>query len=173
MKNLLIAAGAGALLVVAQTAVSAAHNPLDRVGATAKDLVAARVLATETTAGPDYTAFADRPVRFDAGLDEVNTAKPEGEPIAGRSPAKPGPDTGAREPVVADRLSSEPTSYNSLISQSTTPSPKGTYSRYWGCYFGGPGCRSYGNFGAPPGAVVGLGFAAIAIAVVADDSESD
>ena len=170
MKKFLMAAGAGALLVGAQAAVSAAYNPLDRADTASKDVVSARVVPTATTAGREYTAFADRPVRFDAAPDEVNTARPESGPvIADRLSAKPGPDTRGREPVVADHVSAEPTSYNSLISEATTDSPRENYSRYWGCYFRG----SCGDYGISPGVGVGLGVAAVAIAVASDDGESD
>lgn len=154
MNRFLIAAGVGALLIVAQTAVSATYNPLDRVDATAKDVVAAPVApaataATSTDRG--YTAFADKPVRFDAGLYEVTTEKP------------------ATEPVVSDRVSAEPTSYNSLITQATTPSELEAYVQEYGRFLE---C-GYGFCGGAPYVPIGLGIGALAYGFSNDNGETD
>lgn len=152
MNKFLIAAGAGALLIVAQTAVSAAYNPLDRVSAAAKvDVTAPAPAATATIAERDYTAFADTLVRADAASDEVKTARP------------------ANEPVVADRVSGEPTSYNSLITQATTQSELEAYAQEYGeflrCGYGFCGNWAY----IPIGSVA----AYAAYEIIDDGGDSD
>lgn len=152
MNKFLIAAGAGALLIVAQTAVSAAYNPLDRVSAAAKvDVTAPAPAATATIAERDYTAFADTLVRADAASEEVKTARP------------------ANEPVVADRVSGEPTSYNSLITQATTQSEFEAYVRDYNEFLE---C-GYGTCGGWPYIPIALGIGTAAWAISDDGGDSD
>ncbi|MFN4092448.1 MAG: hypothetical protein ACK4FG_06095 [Brevundimonas sp.] len=102
MKKLLIAAGAGALLVVAQAAVSAAYNPLDRVDATAKgDVAAAPVAPTAKSVNRPATTF-------DAAYTPLDMAS--GNPVFGSDELTAGAPR--REIPVTDRLSGETGRYN-------------------------------------------------------------
>lgn len=97
MKKFLIAAGVGALLVVAQTAVSAVYNPLDRVGDAAVAPVA-----------PAAQSMSRPAMAFDAPYAPVDLAVGDStfgsEEITAPSPR--------REIPVTDRVSGSTGRYN-------------------------------------------------------------
>lgn len=101
MKNLLIAAGVGALLVVAQTAVSAAYHPLDRVDATATGDVAAPMASGAKSVNRPASAF-------DAAYAPLDMAS--GNPVFGSDEITAGAPR--REIPVTDRVSGETGRYN-------------------------------------------------------------
>lgn len=97
MKKFLIAAGVGALLVVAQTAVSAAYNPLDRLSEAAKRETSTPAPAVAKTISRGSTAFTPVDMASDGpilGSGEIVTSPP--------APTAP----------VIDRVSGETGRYN-------------------------------------------------------------
>jgi hypothetical protein len=144
-KKLLIAAGVGALVIVAQTAVSAAINPLERANETAApvasesrvEVASARAFAVSETPA----RVSETPARIDSSALSAGNA--------------PAPRTG--EARVADRVAATPPSYNMALSAASRQSAIT-------CYYKPDACKDDTSKSATTTlAATGVGIALIAL----------